>query len=201
MFQAKVRFLTWFPAHEKRITLSTWITIARIAMTPLIVVAMIFGYWSKACALFVLASVSDFLDGNIARWRNEQTLLGACLDPVADKILLLSCFFTLAFAPSPLFHLPLWFVLIILVRELIVILGVVVLYFLKGAVQVEPTITSKLTTLMQVIFILWIFACYFFNWVPIKTYYALLAMVTVLVLVSLVQYMRIGIMSFYQSAS
>lgn len=196
MSQPKLRFLKWFPAREKRITLSTWITLARIAMTPLVVITMIFGYWSTAFLLFLVASLSDFLDGNIARWRNEQTVLGACLDPVADKILLISCFFTLAFAPSPLFHLPLWFVLIVLIRELIIVVGVIVLYFVKGAVQMDPTITSKITTLMQVLFIVWIFSCYFFNWLPIKTYYSMLVLVTVLVLVSLVQYVRIGFAAF-----
>lgn len=193
MVTSKIKIFSWLPAHEKRITLSTWITLARIASTPFIVFAISCGYWGKAAFLFLLAALTDTLDGNLARLRNEQTILGACLDPIADKILILSSFFTLAFAQSSVLHVPLWFVLCVLAREVIVIVGVVVLYFLKGIVQIDPTVTSKITTLVQIIFISWLFACYYFHWLPLKTYYLMLAVVMGFVLVSLVQYLRIGI--------
>lgn len=190
MFKINIRLFK--SLKEKRITLASWFTIARIVMTPFIMAAMTFDYWKSAFSLFVIAGFTDLLDGKLARYYNQTSLLGACLDPVADKILILGCLFTLACIPSQVFHLPLWFVVMILLRELIVIGGVVVLYFLKGIIQIQPTLTSKITTFFQILFIVWIFACYFFHWLPIKTYYGMLSLVTVLVIVSLIQYIRIG---------
>ena len=79
--------------------------------------------------------------------------------------------------------------------------GVIVLYFLKGFTHVQPTMTSKLTTLAQILFIIWLFFCYFFQWLPIKTYYAILAAVTAMVLISLLQYMRIGLRALLSEVS
>src|SRR3990167_8993776 len=119
------RFLQQLPDREKKLTLSSWLTIARIALTPVIVIGMIKQWWGVASILFAVACITDMLDGNLARLRNEQTLLGACLDPIADKVLILSCFFTLAFVQSPLFAIPKWFVFLVLVKELLLIIGAI----------------------------------------------------------------------------
>lgn len=190
--------LTWqslsrIPTHEWRLTFSTMITIMRILLAPCVVAAMRHGTWGTACMLFVLASMTDFLDGNMARLLNEQTFLGACLDPIADKILLLPCFMTLAFIKTPLFSIPLWFVSIVLVRECIVVLGALGIYLFRGDVEIKPTLLSKLTTMMQMIFIIWLFACYFMQWHPQKTYVTMLGLLLVLVVSSLLQYVCIGI--------
>src|SRR5882724_10959589 len=95
-----IHFLNIFssiPAHEKRMTIATLCTIARILLTPMIVLAMMSGQWTGACALFICAALTDFFDGFLARYCNQKTFLGACLDPIADKFLLISCFFALAF--------------------------------------------------------------------------------------------------------
>lgn len=199
MFKSRFSFFKKFPAQEKRITISTMLTIARIVMTPVIVWAMIAAKWNYAFWLFICAAVTDTLDGNVARWRNEQTLLGAWLDPIADKILTLSCFFTLAFQNRPLLAIPIWFVVIILIRELVVVLGVGILYMLRGFMQVQPTIMSKITTLIQVLFLAWLFACNFFNWLPIKTYYAVFSVMVGFVILSLLQYVRMGIVLFQRN--
>lgn len=187
------RFLRSLPPHEKRMTLSTWLTLARIALVPIIVVAMIIGQWGCAFWLFVTAAVTDVLDGNVARWRNEQTFLGACLDPIADKCLLISCFFTLAFVRTPLFSIPRWFVIIMLIKELIIVGGAYTIYLLRGSVAIEPTRLGKMTTVFQVLFIVWLFACYFFQWVPVKTYYVMLTSVLIIVGASFTQYVVIGL--------
>ena len=168
------------------------ITIMRIILAPCVVIAMLYGTWGKAFMLFLIASMTDFLDGNMARLLNEQTFLGACLDPIADKILLVPCFMTLAFIKTPLFIIPLWFVSVVLIRELIVLAGALTVYFIKGHIAVRPTLLSKLTTMMQMIFIVWLFACYFFQWEPRKTYYTMLGLLLVLVISSLLQYIYIG---------
>ncbi len=190
--------ITWqsisrIPLHERRLTFSTMITMMRIILAPCVVIAMLHGTWGRACILFLIASITDFLDGNIARLLNEQTFLGACLDPIADKILLLPCFMTLAFIKTPLFSIPLWFVSVVLVRELIVLVGALMIYIFKGDVVIKPTLLSKLTTMMQMIFIAWLFACYFMHWVPQRTYDAMLGLLLLLVIGSLMQYVYIGI--------
>jgi len=180
------------PPEETRITFSTVLTILRIVFTPFIVGAMIAGRWDVAFWLFVIAALFDVLDGNIARWLNQKTFLGACLDPIADKILLVCTFATLAFVQSPLFSIPLWFVLLVLFKELIVIIGSFVIYFVKGHLKVCPTVLGKATTVVQVFFVIWLFACYFFGWVPVRTYHMALGILFVLVVLSLFQYVRIG---------
>jgi len=185
-------FLKKLPDHEKKLTLSTLLTLVRIGLTPFIVGAMIMFHWGIACTLFCIATLTDILDGKLARWRNEKTFLGACLDPIADKFLVLACFFTLAFVQSPLFSIPLWFVLLVLLKELILICGATILYYQKGHVEIHPTLLGKTTTVVQMGFIIWLFACYFFSWIPVKTYYCMLGIVIVLVFSSLLQYVVIG---------
>ena len=192
MAKLTARLFRNLPPHETRMTLSTVLTILRIVLTPFIVAAMIMHAWGVAFWLFVISSALDVLDGNLARWLKQETFLGACLDPIADKILLVSCFATLAFVQSPLFTIPLWFVLLVLLKELIVLGGSFSIYFIRGHLTVHPTILGKATTVAQVFFIIWLFACYFFGWVPVKTYYTALGLLFSLVVLSLLQYLRLG---------
>lgn len=192
-------FLKTLPAHEKRITLATLFTLTRILLTPVIVGAMIAQQWGVAFFLFVAASATDVIDGNLARFFNTKTFLGAVLDPIADKVLLLSCFFALAFVQSPLFSIPLWFVVLVLLRELILIGGALLVFLVKGQLKVNPTWLGKLTTFVQICFIVWLFACYFFHWLPVKTYYTMLALMLMLTFCSFVQYARIGWQQFIGS--
>ncbi len=181
------------PPKEKRITISTLFTLGRIVLTPFVVAAMIMGAWGIAFWLFVISAAFDVIDGNLARWLDQKTFLGAVLDPIADKFLLISCFATLTFIDTPLFSIPLWFLLLVLFKEAIVFAGAFVIYLIKGDLEVSPTILGKATTVAQVWFIIWLFACYFFGWMPIKTYYTALGILFVLVVLSLIQYMRLGL--------
>lgn len=180
------------PPREKKITFSTVLTLARFILIPFIVFAMIAHHWYAACVLFIGAAVTDILDGWFARWFNERTFLGAALDPLADKCLVIAVFATLAFYQSPLFTIPRWFVVLVLVKELIQVAGAVILYSLKGHLTIAPTRLGKLTMAAQSAFITWLFACYFFHWVPIKTYFVMLASVSSLVLLTFIDYARIG---------
>lgn len=186
------QFFKRLPAREKKITIPTLFTIARIILTPIIVTAMVVQQWGVAFVLFVVAALTDLVDGNLARYYGELTFLGACLDPIADKFLILSCFFTLAFVQSPLFAIPMWFVLLVLFKELVLIGSAIAVYLIKGHVEVKPRLLGKLTAVVQMGFIIWLFACYFFRWVPIRTYYAMLILLLVMVFASLIQYLIIG---------
>jgi len=179
-------------------TLSTLLTLVRMGLTPFIVGAMVASWWGTAFVLFCIAAITDVLDGNLARWLNEKTFLGACLDPIADKLLVLSCFATIAFVKSPLFSIPLWFVVLVLCKESILIGGAIILYYLKGHIEMRPTLLGKTTTVVQMGFIIWLFACYFFQWVPVKTYYCMLGIVIILVFSSLAQYVIIGVRQLKQ---
>jgi len=185
-------FFKKLPAREKRITIPTVLTLGRIVLAPIIVAAMIYGKWGIAFWLFILAALTDTVDGNIARLTGQKTFLGAALDPLADKLLILSVFFTLTYVHTPLFSIPLWLVLFVLIKEIIVLGGALVMLALGKPLHIAPTWLGKGTTLTQISFIIWLFACYFFHWMPVKTYYGMLSLVFVLTFLSLVQYMRIG---------
>lgn len=188
-----LRLFARLPAHEKRITLATMFTIGRILVVPFIVLAMVLGQWGAAFGLFLGAAVTDSVDGTIARHFDQKTFLGACLDPLADKLLLLSIFSTLAFINTPLFVIPQWFVLLVLLKELLQITGAMILYLRKGHLEVHPTLLGKATMLVQVVFICWLFACYFFNWMPVKTYHTMLGLMLVMIFAAFMQYVRIGL--------
>ncbi len=189
----KLGFFKEIPAQEKRITIPTMLTLVRLVSAPIIVYAMLKQDWGMAFWLIVVSALTDLMDGYIARNFNQQTWLGACLDPIADKLLVLSIYFTLAFVQSPLFAIPVWFVFLVLIKELILISGIVFLYLKSDKLDIAPTLLGKLTMLAQVLFIIWLFSCYFLHWLPIKTYYTALGAVLCLVLSSLYQYARIGI--------
>lgn len=180
------------PETEMRITIPTLFTLARIIVIPVIVGAMVMGWWGRAFFFFVFACLTDVIDGLLARFLNEKTFLGACLDPIADKLLLISCFFTLAFVSTPLFSVPRWFVLFVVSKEIIQIAGALIIYAIRGHLNVQPTILGKTTTFIQMIFIMWLFACYFFCWVPIKTYYTMLGIMILFIGGSFMQYAHIG---------
>jgi cardiolipin synthase len=181
------------PETEMRITIPTLFTLARIIVVPVIVGAMVMGWWGCAFFFFVFACLTDVIDGLLARFLNEKTFLGACLDPIADKLLLISCFFTLAFVSTPLFSVPRWFVFFVISKEMIQLAGASIVYAIRGHLNVQPTILGKTTTCIQMIFIMWLFACYFFCWVPMKTYYTMLGIMILFIGGSFMQYAHIGL--------
>lgn len=180
------------PAEEFRLTIPTMLTCARIVLVPFIVVSMILHLWGTAFILFFAAAITDCLDGNLARLWHEKTFLGACMDPIADKLLLISFFFTLVFLETPLFPVPLWFVLLVLLKESIVIFGAAFILLSGRHLDVRPTFLGKATTVVQMVFIMWLFACYYFHWLPVKTYYMMLALMISMIILSFMQYARIG---------
>ncbi len=184
--------LTTTLTFYRSLTFSTAITLMRIAMVPFIIGAMRSHDWGLACGLFITAGLTDALDGSLARLLNEQTMIGALLDPVADKFLIVAAYTTLSFVDSPLFIIPHWFVYIVLSKELLQIIGVLSLLVIKGPIAVKPTRLAKATMFVQSLFIVWLFLCYFMQWLPVKTYYTMLGVVLLLVGGCFAQYARIG---------
>jgi cardiolipin synthase len=102
--------------------------------------------------VFLIAILSDFLDGLVARIKKEKSEIGQIVDPLADKLLLLSAFIVFYALRNSLplnFKLPLSVVLIVVSRDLIILLGVVILHFLKIEIPIFPSIWGKFTTFFQ----------------------------------------------------
>lgn len=121
------------------------LTLLRIILVPVIVIFLIQGAFSKALVTFVVAALSDALDGFLARVLHQQTTLGAYLDPIADKALLASSFVTL----SVLEIIPGWLTVIVISRDFIILLGISVLSLMSLDVQIRPAFVSKITTTLQ----------------------------------------------------
>ncbi len=144
---------------KKGITIPTLLTMLRIALVPGVVAAMIFQSWGHAFFLFSCAALTDIADGLLARRWDDKTVLGACLDPIADKILVISCFLTLLCMSSPLFLVPSWLVALVLCREAIVLVGAIVLIFASEGFDVAPTKLGKVTMVAQSTFVAWLLFC------------------------------------------
>lgn len=179
--------------HKSKLTISTWLTISRIGLTPFIIIALSWQEWGIAAIIFAIASLTDMLDGMLARLRNEHTELGACLDPIADKILLLSCFTTVAAVKSSVLGIPAWFALLIIVKEAIILIGAGLLFCINSRFQARPTLLGKTSTVLQTFFLVWLFLCHHFEWLPYKTYSLSLSLVAVVICASCIQYIAIGI--------
>lgn len=174
---------------EKRISIPTCFTLLRFLLTPFIVIAIIQHNWSAAFSLFAVASLTDILDGGLARWWNDTTVLGACLDPLADKFLLISSFFALALA-HPIPH---WYLMLICLKETITIAGSSVLMLMGTNFTIAPTFLGKLTTLTQIIFIMAIFMCHFLHIAHTTLLYNLLNVIAGLIIITCAQYVHVGI--------
>ena len=186
-------FVWPLPADQSRMTLSTLFTIMRIMLIPIIVYAMLNHMWGITSILFLCAALTDLLDGWLARFYNDHTFLGACLDPIADKLLIISCFFTLAFVQSPLFVVPSWFLYIVLIKELLIIVGASVLVLTGLTSAIRPTMLGKITTVIQMTGIMWLFVCYYMHWILVNMYWVIFSILLFVILLSLLQYGVIAI--------
>jgi cardiolipin synthase len=114
---------------------------------PLIVILLMGGDYGKVLVAFIVAGLTDALDGFLARILLQKTILGAYLDPIADKILIGSCFATLGIVGI----LPGWLAVIVISRDVIIILGICILTLMDIAYEIRPVFVSKVTTTIQII--------------------------------------------------
>ncbi len=175
------------------LTVSNALTVSRIIFVPFIVYSIFSWGWVAAFILFSLAALTDLLDGYFARLLKEPTVLGAWLDPVADKFLVLSTFGALSFVHFSSLVLPWWFFVLMVTREAILALGILFLLFTGRPVNMQPTRGGKLTTFFQILLILWLFLCYCYRWSPRKSYSMALLGLAFFALFSLGQYVVMGL--------
>ncbi len=128
------------------------ITLIRILLIPLFIILLVYHHDLYALFVFIIAGLSDALDGFIARTWNLRTRVGTYLDPIADKLLLVSSFITLAL----LMKIPLWIMIIIISRDIILsITGLILLNFVDiHSYHIRPSILGKITTVLQILTVL-----------------------------------------------
>jgi cardiolipin synthase (CMP-forming) len=124
-----------------------FVSLLRILFVPVIVIFLIQDAFLKALIVLVISGVTDALDGFLARILNQQTTLGAYLDPIADKALLASCFVTLSIKGI----IPGWLTVIVISRDFIILFGVAVLSMMSIPFEIRPAFVSKVTTAVQLL--------------------------------------------------
>ena len=154
-------------------TTANKITVIRILMIPVFVtLAIYYGEsiqegspqdWMRftAIAVFLVAALSDGLDGYVARRYNQRSSLGGILDPIADKGLLLSGIITLSISNwsqvDPHYgNFPAWFPVLVITRDVVIVTGSLLLHVLNGTVRVRPSWTGKVATVLQMAAIAWV---------------------------------------------
>ncbi len=129
------------------LTAANAVTFLRVALTPVVVSAVIRGRHREAAAWFVLAAATDFLDGLLARSRRAVSSVGQYFDPLADKFLLSGVFIALAIEGSA----PLWFLVLVLGRDIAIVLASLIAMRVSTYSDYTPTITGKISTALQIL--------------------------------------------------
>jgi len=123
------------------------ISIVRIILVIPIVIMMIKGMYDIALVLFIIAGISDALDGFLAKHFGWVTRLGGILDPLADKMLLVSCYVVLGWQAE----IPVWLVAAVILRDVIIVTGGIVYHFRIENIEALPSVISKINTFMQIV--------------------------------------------------
>jgi cardiolipin synthase len=175
------------------------ITCLRFVLIPGIVFAIVYEQWIQAIGLFIIASLTDMCDGLIARLYNQHTFLGAWLDPVADKVLMIATFCALSYSGQGAFVIPYWFLVLLIVKELILIIGALVLYGYCNAAVISPTMLGKATTCIQVLFVSSLSCMHIWHMYSDFYMHVLFILLIFVIALSFIQYLWYGISFFYNN--
>ena len=139
------------------LTLPNQLTLFRMILIPFFVVSTLYGDSGWALGIFVLAGVTDGLDGLVARLTSQRSALGAFLDPAADKLLMTAAFIVLSLPPMaslPEFHLlnrlPVWLTVLVISRDVLIVLVALLFNLATGLRRFPPTLPGKITTGVQI---------------------------------------------------
>src|SRR5207237_1040028 len=130
--------------------LANWLTVLRILLIPVFVSLLVYRKPGPALVVFVAAALTDLLDGYVARHHGLSSRLGAFLDPMADKLLLVSSFVTLTWLKA----LPFWIAAVVISRDLILMVGALVIHMAGGRIYPRPTRAGKIATFFQILTVL-----------------------------------------------
>lgn len=148
----------------------------RILSVPFFLASLVYSNGKEylrfvALGIFLLGVLSDAVDGYIARKSKQQSKAGLILDPLGDKMLLMTAFICLAFINNFSIKFPLWIAIIVLSRDIIILIGALVIYIVKQNIAVFPTRWGKLTTTFQMLSVIvvlmqWRFS-FIFWWIAV----------------------------------
>ncbi|MGH7323333.1 MAG: CDP-diacylglycerol--glycerol-3-phosphate 3-phosphatidyltransferase [Candidatus Rokuibacteriota bacterium] len=130
--------------------LANSLTILRIVLIPVFVTLLVYRWSGLALVVFAVAAVTDLLDGWVARRQGVASRLGAFLDPMADKLLLTASFVTLTYLKA----LPFWITAVVLSRDIILIVGALLVHMVGGRIDPQPTWAGKAATFFQILTVL-----------------------------------------------
>lgn len=174
------------------------ITLGRVILVPVVFWLMLAGEAQAAFFVFLVAGVSDAVDGYLAKRFDWATELGAYLDPLADKLLIVCIFVALGVRAE----LPSWLVIAVVSRDVLIVAGIMLAWVLGHPVHIKPFVVSKLNTTAQITLAATVLADNAFRVVPPLAREALIWVTAVLTLASLVAYIRAWLrhMSGYEQA-
>lgn len=134
------------------LTPANQLTLVRVLLVPVFVILVVYGYFGWALVAFMVAGLTDLLDGLIARTWSRRTNLGAWLDPVADKLLLVTTFVVLTLPGLGLVNrLPVWLTILIISRDVLIVLTVAVINLAIGRREFRPSIFGKIATATYIV--------------------------------------------------
>ena len=136
------------------LTYANQLTFLRMLFVPCFVILLINGYVKTATVLFVIAAITDGLDGFLARKLKQKTVLGSFLDPMADKLLLTATFITFSIPSLPVvLHIPIWLTVLTISRDVIIALSALAMHLQVHHTQFPPSILGKCTTAVQLLMV------------------------------------------------
>lgn len=178
------------------LTTANQLTILRMLLIPVFVILLIYGYQGWALVTFIVAGLTDLLDGLIARLAGEKTTLGAWLDPMADKLLLVTMFIVLTLPGIGLANqLPIWFTILVISRDVAIVATVAVVNLAIGPRTFRPSIFGKAATATYIVTgVITLYFNYLGQKTPIVGFfvYASLAITLISAFHYLIQVARIG---------
>ena len=161
------------------------ITLARILLVPIVVWAIATpGAMWIAFVLFLVAGVSDAIDGFLAKRFGMTTVLGAYLDPLADKALIVSIYLTLGINNQ----IPRWLVILVVSRDILIVGGIMLAWVVGSPLKIKPLLVSKLNTVAQIVFACVVLGSLGFNYEWPMLTLILMGLVAILTLLSVAAY-------------
>ena len=135
-----------------KFTVPNFLSLLRMGLIPLFIIAVLDGESRKALLIFAIAGLTDALDGYIARFWHQESLLGAYLDPIADKLLLTSAYIVLSFPTlNQGAQIPLWVTVLVIARDVLMVAVALILYLAAEVRRFPPSVLGKLNTALQVV--------------------------------------------------
>jgi len=169
-------------------SLADWLTLLRLILVPFILICFLQENYQCAFVLFVIAGFTDLIDGSVARWLKRQTKVGAILDPIADKALMVTtvaCLLVLKVV-------PLWFFLLLALRDICILTGLAYFQIRKIEIELKPLWSSKLATLVNLVTVILGFTLILGY--PLHFWFLIsLTLSTLLIVLSFIQYGLIGL--------